>query len=143
MTPEMGTDQVTAAFASTFMSTAADLVRAREDFSDWLAGLDVSDDVRSDLSIAFSELGSNAVAAVDDGDHELHVAGWRSGSELVFEVTNPVVKRPGPLTRWDLADPLRGGGRGLMIVRALTDAIEVRNNDGHLTVRCRTQVAPR
>lgn len=139
----MGTDQVTAAFASTFMSTPAALARTRDDFSDWLASVDVSDEIRSDLSIAFSELGSNAVAAVGDGDHELHVAGWWSGSELVFEVTNPVVKRPGPLMRWDLEDPLRGGGRGLMIVRALTDAIEVRNNDGHLTVRCRTQVPSR
>lgn len=138
---EMGPRQSTASFASTFASTLADLARAREQFAAWLAEQGVPDEQRMDLEVAFSELGSNAVTAVGDDHREVEVTAWRVGPDVVFEVTNPVVRSAEPLSRWDLDDPLRGGGRGLMIVRALTDAIDVRYDDGDLTVRCRANVA--
>lgn len=136
----MATHQATAAFASTFTSTPAHLARVREEFTGWLESVGVVDDeVTSDLAVAFSELGSNAVAAVDGADAEIRVGAWRAGADLVFEITNPVSGHATRSSRWDLGDPLRSGGRGLVIVRALTDEVEVLEDSGDLTVRCRTR----
>ena len=44
------------------------------------------------------------------------------------------------VARWDLDDPLRGGGRGLLIVRAYTDTMEIDSVGGTVVVRCARRV---
>ena len=61
-------------------------------------------------------------------------------SELVVVVTNAV---SGDATTpsdadWDLSDPLRTGGRGLLLVSAFVDHVGVEVEGGRLVVRCTT-----
>jgi len=63
----------------------------------------------------------------------------------VLEVCNPQATWVDADRRWDLDDPLRAGGRGLLIVRSLVDDldIDVDPEAGSTTVRCRIPLAQR
>jgi anti-sigma regulatory factor (Ser/Thr protein kinase) len=108
---------------------------ARQAFERWLLGMGVGEADVEDLTVVLSELASNAATgAGPDGASE--ITARVVGDDVHLQVTNPVGDGTDDLARWDLDDPLRGGGRGLLIVRAYTDSMEVVSRDGAITVRC-------
>jgi len=130
------------AFERHLDASADSIVDARRAFEDWLrAALAEEDDVH-DLTVVLSELASNAVAGAVEGSKPL-VHASIEGSEVCLEVRNQVRGGAADVGRWDLDDPLRGGGRGLLIVRAYTDSMEIDSVEGAVVVRCARRVALR
>jgi anti-sigma regulatory factor (Ser/Thr protein kinase) len=129
-------------FALSFRPSVAEVAKVRRLFQSWLVEQGAEQDVAVELAVAFSELATNAVTAVSDDD-EIETSGWRDHGDVLFEVTNTVRAGAETAARWDLDDPLRGGGRGLTIVRAFTDDVEVTGGDRTVTLRCRRRLAPR
>lgn len=71
-----------------------------------------------------SELIGNAIASCPP-DTDVSVRLRHGGSTTQIEVANRGCAWVEPGDRWDLGDPLRTGGRGLLIVRALAEDVEV------------------
>lgn len=116
---------------------------ARHAFESWLRQHARSDDDVHDMAVVLSELASNAAIGAAAGTTGSIRARVEAG-ELHLEVMNDVETDDTDILRWDLGDPLRGGGRGLLIVRAYTDTMEVESAGRAVTVRCtrRLDVAP-
>ena len=108
---------------------------ARRAFEGWLREARVSDDDVHDLTVVLSELGSNAANGAAPGT-EARIESWLDGSVLHLAVANRVDETTTDIQRWDLDDQLRGGGRGLLIVRAYTDSMEIDTAGGEVSVLC-------
>jgi len=100
---------------------------ARSALAQWLrAGL-VDHDAAKDLTVVASELLANAIDA-SPGDATVALRGTRESGVVILEAINRVSEWVSPADRWDLDDPLRTGGRGLLIVSALVDHIEAEHD---------------
>lgn len=118
---------------------AGSIVAARQAFETWLGAVGIADDATADMVVVLSELASNAIAGTEgNGGADVHAA--LHEDDLVLEVVNAVPHDALDVRRWDLDDPLRGGGRGLMIVRAYTDAMSIDSTGGAVRVRCTRRV---
>ena len=130
-----------AGFAAAIPATAAELPPARHDFSRWLGDAGVDDDDVADLEVVFSELVTNAIAAATGPATPISTRAWLDRATVVVEVSNGAAGPGIDHARWDLADELRRGGRGLVIVRAFSDALEIdRTDGGAVLIRCRRAV---
>jgi anti-sigma regulatory factor (Ser/Thr protein kinase) len=123
-------------FQSPVEATPSAVTPCRRRFSAWLRECDVDEDLVAELTIVFSELLSNAVKASRGAEREVRTRADLERGRVVIEVCNPVADTRGAVDRWDLGDPLRAGGRGLVIVRAYTDDVEIELRDDSLVVRC-------
>ena len=129
------------AFESSFPATVDSLIEPRRAFSRWLSDDGLPHDIVSELTVVFSELTSNA-AAVPEAGGRIETRAWRDGDDVVLTVENPRHEQTLVVQHWDLDDALRTGGRGLVIVQAYTDSIDVaRSDDGALVIHCRRNVA--
>jgi anti-sigma regulatory factor (Ser/Thr protein kinase) len=111
---------------------------ARRYVAAWLNDRDAEPHDIDDLSLAASELAANVVqhgdatqvyvrlADVDPRCWTLEVAGGRNA--LPAALTDP--------TAWVISRPDSANGRGLGIVRAVVDEIEVLADDDGLAIRC-------
>jgi anti-sigma regulatory factor (Ser/Thr protein kinase) len=108
---------------------------ARHAFESWLRQHGAVEDDVHDMAVVLSELASNAAIGAPSGTTALIQAIVDDG-DLRLEVSNEVEDADADVLRWDLEDPLRGGGRGLLIVRAYTDSMEVESERGSIIVRC-------
>lgn len=109
---------------------------ARQAFLSWLEQVSTDAELLQDMSVVVSELASNALDGGDPHRPEAEVRAELQGDVLHVVVSN---RLPGDVTdirHWDLDDALRGGGRGLMIVRAYTDSLSVDSTAGTVIVRC-------
>lgn len=122
------------------MSSLAALAAVRESFVEWLAGVTPSEDRIEDLSVVISELGANAVRGTPDGAEAATVSAWVDDDHIVLEVANRVEDLAVPDVDWDLEDPLRTGGRGLLLVSAFVDDVHVDVEGDVLVIRCTTRV---
>lgn len=117
---------------------------ARAMLHGWLADAGVDDcGVVGDLSVVLSELVANAVeASPHDGSVVVRIQ-LEEGT-VVLSVVNDVREWVAPAERWDLDDPLRAGGRGLLIVSALADDVTVQHDieDDCTVVTARLRVGP-
>ena len=86
--------------------------------------------------MVISELASNAIDGGDPGAPDAEVHADLDGDVISVVVSNRLPDGVTDIRRWDLDDPLRGGGRGLMIVRAYTDSLSVDSTGGTVSVRC-------
>jgi anti-sigma regulatory factor (Ser/Thr protein kinase) len=110
---------------------------ARDAFATWLGEWCEDDELVEDLRTVFGELAANAVEATPDGSSDdISAVAWCEGNDLVLEVTNAAPPPGRRVDHWDMDDPLRPGGRGLMIARAFTDSLEVDSDGGSIIVRC-------
>ena len=143
--PRSGWDERDAGRFVVHLPTSVDaLPGARHDFSQWLERCRVARDISGELLTAFSELVANAIHAADHAASEALACAWRDGDDVVLEVANATPGSIRPVHRWDLQDQLRAGGRGLQIVQAFTDSVEIDQDDqGRLIVRCRRSLAGR
>lgn len=139
MQRESATTRPQGEFAWHLGAGTGSIAAARAAFDSWLQGSAASPDEREDLAVVISELASNAVEGASDGSGEIR-ATLRDGA-VELEVTNRVADATENALRWDLDDPLRGGGRGLLIVRAYTDSMEVHSTADQVVVRCALRLA--
>jgi anti-sigma regulatory factor (Ser/Thr protein kinase) len=111
---------------------------ARTRFAEWLGHQSPDPDLRDDLAIVVSELLANAITAAA-GESPVVLHALRRDDDVHICVTNPMGTDPEPGAGWDLDDPLRTGGRGLMIVGRFTDDVDVEIDlaSSRTTVRCR------
>jgi len=86
-----------------------------------------------DLAVVASELLANAYRACVGADTEVTLQCAHHQGAIVLAVTNPVSEWVAPADRWDFEDPLRTGGRSLLIVSALVDDLRVEHD---LNRRC-------
>lgn len=135
---EMSVQPFTRRFPLHPVRSLAELSQVREDFTAWLATVTDSGELVEDLSVVISELGANAVHGSPRGAEPATVRAWMDGSVLTLEVSNHVGQDDEAEIDWDLEDPLRTGGRGLLLVSAFVDDIEVDVEDDLLLVRCIT-----
>lgn len=109
---------------------------ARQAFITWLQQVSSDDELLQDMSVVISELASNALDGGDPGSPVAEVRADLDGDVLQLVVSNRLPDGVTDIRHWDLDDPLRGGGRGLMIVRAYTDSLAVDSTGGTVSVRC-------
>lgn len=128
-----------ARFSLAFPATLRELALARDRLGTWLAEVGVDADGVLDLTVVFSELGANAVAATA-ASGQVGVVAWVEGTGIVLEVTNGSPPADGPPLPSALVEAHRPGGRGLLIVQALADEVVLfRDPEGAVVVRCRLQ----
>ena len=126
-----------ALFSLMFPANLRELSIARDRVTTWLRDVGLDDDIVLDLSVVFSELGANAVAATR-GTSQVGVTARRDGATVVLEVANGAGPDGTTAHPWDWDEALSSGGRGLLIVQALVDQVDVaRRADGVLAVSCR------
>jgi anti-sigma regulatory factor (Ser/Thr protein kinase) len=115
---------------------------ARRGFTAWLRRWVLDEDAVDDLVLVLSELLANAVRATQPDRTRVQVLASAEGGDVVLEVRNARTTWIDADNRWDLSDPLRAGGRGLMIVESLVDHVAVEHDDraGITTVRSRRTV---
>ncbi|MFP5321573.1 MAG: ATP-binding protein [Acidimicrobiia bacterium] len=135
-----GTPQRIDDFSLTCPAEVGAIADVRADFTAWLRRWVVDEETISDMTVVLSELLANAVSAAEGTGRTVHVLACAEDSEVVVAVQNPTVRWVDD--RWDLDDPLRLGGRGLLIVRTLVDELEVDRDEraGTTTVRSRKAV---
>lgn len=116
----------------------ADLSSARREFADWLHALGVDHETTDDLLVVMSELGANAVRESPADGRPPTVEATLDEAGVHVEVANEVDVEAERRAhdRWDLEDPLRTGGRGLLVVSALMDDVDVAVDGRRLHVRC-------
>lgn len=125
-------------FSARPIADLADLSVARQEFASWLRALDVDHETIDDLLVVMSELGANAVrespaeGRLPTLEAELDAEGIHV--DVANEVDVEAERRAND--RWDLEDPLRTGGRGLVVVSALMDDVDVEVDGLRLHVRC-------
>ncbi len=128
-------------FDTSFPARADEVGTARRAFADWLCRR-IEGDVVTEMEIVFSELAANAVDASPRESDQVRGRAWCDGPDLVLDLTNQTDTTPGKARRWDLDDPLRTGGRGLVITEAFVDSVEIalESDDQRLVVRCRRRI---
>jgi anti-sigma regulatory factor (Ser/Thr protein kinase) len=116
-------------FSATYRSETAAIGPARQDFGEWLGEHAVTTTLQEEMQLVLSELLANAVAASQDPLDAMAVRSWID-DELTLEVTNPASAVFDTSNTWDYDDPLRPGGRGLLIVESLVDDMAIALPDG-------------
>lgn len=126
------------------MASLSALATVREEFAGWLAEVTASEEKIEDLAVVISELGANAVRGTPGGRDAATVSAWLEEDDgdrtVVLEVANHVEKVTIPDADWDLEDPLRTGGRGLLLVSAFVDDVHVDVEGDLLIIRCTTAI---
>lgn len=125
-------------FFATYRPDNAVIADARDSFSTWLAQAAPTSSVGGEMRVVLSELLANAFTASRDGHSAVAVRAWVD-EDLTLEVTNPADAAFDPGAHWDYDDPLRPGGRGLIIVESLVDDLAIAPPDGNQPLRVRCQ----
>lgn len=135
MQTDSATRHASGAFAWSLGTDTGSVGTARQAFVAWLRKATTNPELLQDMSVVVSELASNAVDGADPDRPEADVRAQIDDDVLEIVVSNrtPAVA---DVHRWDLEDTLRGGGRGLMIVRAYTDSLAVDSTGDIVSVRC-------
>jgi len=120
---------------------ASQVAVARHAVTDFLRAHDVPSVVVEDMQLVTSELVTNAVRHGRDGNVVVTVL-----SDEVVELTvsnvGPVEGIP-PVEEWGPAPPTSSSGRGLGIVRRLSDHVEVIEVGDRTVVACRRRLPDR
>jgi serine phosphatase RsbU (regulator of sigma subunit)/anti-sigma regulatory factor (Ser/Thr protein kinase) len=120
------------AFEYRFSPSLATVPLARHLFGDWLEHLKLEETERADLLLVASELCSNAVRHASGKPGALAVRAWADADAVVVEVEDDGAGME-LSHRAEDPDLEAETGRGLYVVRALTDDLSVRR-DGERTV---------
>ena len=96
-------------------------------FHSWLKAQDGDAEVLEDMSVVVSELTSNAVRASPKHEKPT-LRAWMDGDDVVVRVENRLTTDTPVQFGGAFDDPLRDSGRGLLLVRALTDETDFAHN---------------
>ena len=122
-------------FSHQFSPSAAAVPLARHLFRDWLERVPVADESLDTLLLVASELASNAVRHASGAPGAIQLRGFVDGDAVVIEVEDDGGAL-GPLPDWiegELPDPDAEQGRGLFLVRELSDDVTT-TVDGDRTI---------
>jgi anti-sigma regulatory factor (Ser/Thr protein kinase) len=118
-----------------FPALAEQVPAARHTLSAWLAVLHVDDEVRADLELAFTEAFTNAV---------LHAYGGRDGAIVAHArlERDELTIRVSDAGAWTERRGRRlEGGRGLRVIEALVDDLQIHGTDQGTTVVMQKRLA--
>jgi serine phosphatase RsbU (regulator of sigma subunit)/anti-sigma regulatory factor (Ser/Thr protein kinase) len=128
-----------APFSHRFSPQAAAVPVARHLLRDWLRLVPVDADALDPLLLAVSELCSNAVRHASGAPGSIHLQAWTEEDAVVVEVHDDGGGRGlallDPVGDVELPDPEAEQGRGLFLVRELSDEVSQRQEEGHTVVR--------
>jgi anti-sigma regulatory factor (Ser/Thr protein kinase) len=132
--PGTGSAPPLGAFEYRFSPSLATVPLARHLLGDWLDHLSLDPSERDDVLLVASELCSNAVRHASGKPGALAMRAWADGDALVVEVEDDGA---GMELSHRLEDPDLEAetGRGIYVVRALTDDLTVRRADERTIVR--------
>jgi serine phosphatase RsbU (regulator of sigma subunit)/anti-sigma regulatory factor (Ser/Thr protein kinase) len=122
------------AFEYRFSPSLATVPLARHLFGDWLEHLKLDEPERADLLLVASELCSNAVRHASGKPGALAVRAWAEADAVVVEVEDDGAGME-LSHRAEDPDLESETGRGLYVVRALSDELSVRRLDERTIVR--------
>jgi serine/threonine-protein kinase RsbW len=126
--------------ATSLPREAATVCAARRVLDAALAFLGVTDDCRGDISLALSEACSNAVIHAQAGD-EYEIILDVDGDRCVLEVIDAGIGMANRSSVGELREKISERGRGLLLMRACTDSLELRPVHPHgLAVRMGKQL---
>lgn len=128
-------------FHTPVVAAASAVAESRAAFEGWIATTGASADAVHEMTVVFSELVANAVDASPNADHQIEASAWTEDGTVVLRIANATTPAARPVSTPDLSDPLRTGGRGLMIVRAYTDTLKVESADGTIAIRCERRIS--
>ncbi|MEO6121375.1 MAG: SpoIIE family protein phosphatase, partial [Acidimicrobiales bacterium] len=135
-TPRVDTRLHLAPFSHSFRSHPASIGVARHLLSDWLTSEPIDQKVVDDLLLIADELCANSVEADPRG--EVILRARVEGDAVVVEVEDAAGGHPGAGHAGpEHPDPMTERGRGLYLVGALSDEVEVTEENGRTVVRCR------
>ena len=121
--------------------TSVAVADSRTAFEDWLTSTGAGEDAVEELVVVFSELVANAVEASADASGQIEASAHADWGKIVLRVSNPVMPTSAPVSQPDLGDPLRTGGRGLVIIRAYTDTLRTELEDGTIVIHCERRIS--
>ncbi len=132
--PESESSPPLGAFEYRFSPSFATVPLARHLLEDWLEHLSLDAGERDDLLLVASELCSNAVRHASGKPGALAMRAWADGDALVVEVEDDGA---GMELSHRMEDPDLDAeqGRGIYVVRALTDDLTVRRVEERTVVR--------
>jgi len=125
-----------APFEHRFLANNAAVVLARHLLGDWLEHQPVDADATGDILLLANELCTNAVSAAPEGSVVLRAA--VQDDAVLVEVEDEGGAPPSFPSDYDAGPPdaLAESGRGLFLVKALSDEVAVEVHDGRTVVRC-------
>jgi len=125
-----------APFEHGFLANNAAVVLARHLLSDWLEHQPVDAEATGDILLLANELCTNAVSAAPEGRVVLRAA--VEDDAVRVEVEDEGGAPPAFPADYDAGPPdaLAESGRGLFLVKALSDEVAVEVHDGRTVVRC-------
>lgn len=136
------TERTRREFAWRLSGGPGSIISARQAFDTWLRQNTSDVELLEDMSVVVSELVSNALDGAPTSEPDAEVRAEIEDRMLHLRVSNRLPAGIADIRHWDLDDPLRGGGRGLMIVRAYTDSLAVDSAGGAVHVRCTRRLDP-
>lgn len=128
-------------FDSRVAATALAASQTRDAFEVWMHTTQADENTMHELSIVFSEVMANAVRASPTVHHRIEASSWVEDGKIVLRIANLIVASSAPVTGPDLDDPLRTGGRGLLIVRAYTDTVRTELVGDTIAIRCERRIS--
>ena len=124
-------------FSHRFSPSSAAVPVARHLFADWMAAQGVAAADHADLLVVASELCSNAVRMSSGSVGAVVLRARAEGDALVIEVEDDGGGFTGPVPAPDDVPPLEAAdGRGLFLVQAMVDTVDVQTGPGGTVVRC-------
>jgi len=115
----------------TYAGNTESVHHAREDLGQWLASMDLAP-LTADAQLVLSELSSNAVEASPHLEYSVCVS--VEDGRLRIAVSNSSTALLPAERDWKSPDPLASQGRGLSIVDALSESVEVEQTASIVTV---------
>ncbi len=138
--PDTGGVPMLAPLVHRFTPSTAAVPVARHLLRDWLQRVPVDDDTIDGLLIVASELCANAVRHASGAPGSVALRAWADGDSVVVEVRDD--GRADDLSLFagasfddELPDPEAEAGRGLFLVRQLTDDVSATSDDDGTVVR--------
>lgn len=132
----MRTSRTDRRFGRHEVGSPEDLTSVRAAFTRWLSMFTDDQDRAAEIAVVVSELGANALEATPEDRPPASVDAWLDANGCTVEVVNHLDPADPPEGRWDLNDPLRRGGRGLVLVMAFADDVHIDADDGTIVVWC-------
>jgi len=136
MPPPPSAERRLGPFEYRFSPSVAAVPLARHFFADWLCNQPADLSALDDLLVMVSELCTNAVRAASGAPGGVSLRAWDDADTLVIEVQDDGAGFFGDLPDEEhLPDADASGGRGLFLVRALADGIDVMPDESGTVVR--------
>ncbi|HEY7628024.1 MAG TPA: ATP-binding protein [Ilumatobacteraceae bacterium] len=123
-----------------YRGEAATLGEARREVLHWLREAGADQPTLERAALIVSELATNALEASPGSVYQVHVT--RADTDHVAISVRNKTKGTVPPTQdqWRTADPTALRGRGLAIVKSLSEDVTVDNHDGNVVVTARLRL---